>query len=155
MLFACALSMCKFSGQKKNPHHRSDPSRCSDNAGYLTCCITRELHVYVYYETTILWCFMLAVDEHFFFFLSFLLFKHVATPTAYGSSWARNRTRATAETMPSSYVLSHRGSPKLLKNLSTMISKDLPHPMDLARFSWFLVRLSWFGEGTSGHKSRC
>ena len=72
LLFACALSMCKFSGQKKNPHHRSDPSCCSDNVGYLTCCITRELHVYVYYETTILWCFMLAVDEHFFFFFYFL-----------------------------------------------------------------------------------
>ena len=26
------------------PHHSSDPSPCSNNAGSLTCCTTRELN---------------------------------------------------------------------------------------------------------------
>ena len=36
--------------------------------------------------------------------------KHVVIPVAHGSSWARDWTRAIAETTPSSYVVSPRGS---------------------------------------------
>ena len=32
----------KFPGQESKPHHRSDPSHCSDNAGSLTFCAKRE-----------------------------------------------------------------------------------------------------------------
>ena len=35
----------------------------------------------------------------------------MATPAAYGSSQARGQATATAEAMPSNYVVSHTGSP--------------------------------------------
>ena len=41
--FFLTYSLENFPGQGLNPHHRSDPSRCSDNAGSLTHCTTREL----------------------------------------------------------------------------------------------------------------
>lgn len=46
-------------------------------------------------------------------FLIFILFV-MATPSAYGSSWARDRTRATAETTLSSFDVSHRWCPELM-----------------------------------------
>ena len=30
-------------GQRSNPFHSSNPNRCNDNPGSLTCCATREL----------------------------------------------------------------------------------------------------------------
>ena len=39
-------SMCKFPVQGSNLHHDSDSSRCSNNAGFLTCCATRELLIW-------------------------------------------------------------------------------------------------------------
>ena len=39
--------------------------------------------------------------------------KQVAAPAAYGSSQARGRATATVEATPSSYVVSHTGSPLL------------------------------------------
>ena len=45
------------------------------------------------------------------FIYLFYFFKQVATPVAYGSSRARGRAPATAEATPSSYVVSHMGSP--------------------------------------------
>ena len=43
--FGYACGMCKFQGERLNPHHGSDPSHCSDNARFLTHCVTRELLV--------------------------------------------------------------------------------------------------------------
>ena len=43
LFFGHTCSMWKFLGQGSNPCHHSDPNRCSDNAGSLTCCATREL----------------------------------------------------------------------------------------------------------------
>ena len=34
--------MWKFLAQGSNPHHSSDPGHCSENAGSLTFCVTRE-----------------------------------------------------------------------------------------------------------------
>ena len=42
-------------------------------------------------------------------FLFCFVFKQVATPVAYRSSWAKDRTRATAERRPSCHEVSHRG----------------------------------------------
>ena len=41
----------------------------------------------------------------------FFLFQQVAAPVVYGSSQARGQATATVEAMPSSYVVSHTGSP--------------------------------------------
>ena len=38
----CPLSMWKFLAQGWNPHHSSNPSSCSDSAGSLTHCTTRD-----------------------------------------------------------------------------------------------------------------
>ena len=47
------------------------------------------------------------------FLFHLVLFCFLATPMVHGSSQARDRTRATAETMPSNYDVSHRGSPQV------------------------------------------
>ena len=39
---ATLCGIWKFPGQGSNPCHCNDPSHCSDNAGSLTCCTTRE-----------------------------------------------------------------------------------------------------------------
>ena len=39
---AAPLALQKFPGQGSNLYHSSDPSRCSDNTGSLTCCTPRE-----------------------------------------------------------------------------------------------------------------
>ena len=39
----CAHGLWKFLGQTLNLCHSKDPSRCSDNAGYLTCWVTKQL----------------------------------------------------------------------------------------------------------------
>ena len=44
-------------------------------------------------------------------FFYFYFFKQVAAPAAYGGSQARGRATATVEATPSSYVVSHTGSP--------------------------------------------
>ena len=43
-LFGCPYNFWTFLGQGSNPCHSSHPCCCSDNAGYLTFCSTRELH---------------------------------------------------------------------------------------------------------------
>ena len=46
LLFIFLATACGSSwGQESNTHHSSDPSHCSDNAGSLTSCATRELHL--------------------------------------------------------------------------------------------------------------
>ena len=45
------------------------------------------------------------------FFFFFFFFKQVAAPAAYGGSQARGQATATVEATPSSYVVSHTGSP--------------------------------------------
>ena len=42
-LFIVGHVMWKFLGQGSNPHHSSDPSCCTDDAGPSTCYVTREL----------------------------------------------------------------------------------------------------------------
>ena len=46
LFFGHTCSMWKFPSQRSNPHHSRDPSCCSDNAGSLTYCTTRELLAY-------------------------------------------------------------------------------------------------------------
>ena len=46
--FGCARGMWKFLGHGLKPCHSSDPGCCSDNAGSLTCCATRELLLLIY-----------------------------------------------------------------------------------------------------------
>ena len=55
-------SMCKFPGEGSNPCHSNDRSCCSDNAGSLTHCATRELQMesfffffHLYFVTESLW----------------------------------------------------------------------------------------------------
>ena len=43
LFFGCLHGMYKFLGQRLNPHHRSNPSHCSDSAGSLTHWVTRQL----------------------------------------------------------------------------------------------------------------
>ena len=43
------LVVQKFLGQGLHPSHSSDPSRCSDNTGSLTCFTTRELLLFLFY----------------------------------------------------------------------------------------------------------
>ena len=69
--------MWKFPGQGSNLCHSSDPSGCSDNTGSLTH-TTREL-IFFYFS-----------------FFCFLIFNFMATPAAYGSSWARGQIGAAA-----------------------------------------------------------
>ena len=57
---------------------------------------------------SLLWCWMFRF--FCFLFLSFFFFL-VAVPVAYGSSQARGQATATVEATPSSYVVSHMGSP--------------------------------------------
>ena len=42
VLLGWTYVMQKFLGQGLNLHHSSNPSHCNDNAGSLTCCVTRE-----------------------------------------------------------------------------------------------------------------
>lgn len=37
------VGMWRVQGQGLNPHHHKDPSLCSDNVRFLTCCAAREL----------------------------------------------------------------------------------------------------------------
>ena len=39
-----ACCIWKFLGQGSNPNHSRNPSCCSDNTRFLTCCTTRELY---------------------------------------------------------------------------------------------------------------
>ena len=46
--FGHAWDTWKFQGQGLNPNHSSSLGCCSDNAGSLSCCTTRELHFSLY-----------------------------------------------------------------------------------------------------------
>ena len=60
--FFDALSTWKFLGQRSNPHHSRNLSHCSNNAGALTHCATRELHQMANSYNT-LWNFMSCSHE--------------------------------------------------------------------------------------------
>ena len=47
VFFGCAGNMQKFLGQESDLCHSSNPCCCSDDAGSLTHCTTRELHILV------------------------------------------------------------------------------------------------------------
>ena len=49
IFFGHAHGMWKFLSQISNPHHRSDPSCCSDNASSLSHCATREILFAIFY----------------------------------------------------------------------------------------------------------
>ena len=48
--FCRDLDMWKFLGRESNPRHSSDRAHCSDNAGSLTHCTTRELRLGLCYH---------------------------------------------------------------------------------------------------------
>ena len=71
--FFCLFGMWKFLGQGSNLHHGSNPSCYSDNTRSLTCCATKELQTYIFFQQIFI-CLNLAgevsPDPNFFFSLT-------------------------------------------------------------------------------------
>ena len=90
----CICDMCKFLSQVSNPCHSSNPSHCSDSAGSLTYCTTRELqsiHSLINY--------LLTVESSFFIFYFYFFAISWAAAEAYGVSQARRLNEAVAASL--------------------------------------------------------
>ena len=128
--FGCTHGMQNFLSQGSNPCHSSALSCSGDSAGFLTHCVPRELPPLTisglfFLVVVLIWSYMRClsileinplllasfakvfshpVDCLFVLFLCFgfvLLF--MATPVAYGSSWARGQIGAAASGLHTSH----------------------------------------------------
>ena len=83
--FGCAHGIQKFIGQGLNPHYSSNPGCCSDNAGSLTCCATRE-HSCLHFLTIFLFLTQqIPLAQHYFSIFRFYLYFSIGSSSVSSS----------------------------------------------------------------------